>query len=85
MSSLLKLWIRYLGSKTIEKIIGAIKDTLTSVKWGVFKIEKEAKLVSEGDERDLKALMEKAEKENALVSGDEDEGDAAAAASDDDI
>ncbi|KAG2216440.1 hypothetical protein INT45_012628 [Circinella minor] len=71
------------GFAIMEKAINAIKDTLESHKWARFKVEKEAKLVSETDDRDFAALMAQAEKENELVSGDEDEGDGVAASDDD--
>ncbi|CEG82191.1 Putative NADH-ubiquinone oxidoreductase [Rhizopus microsporus] len=57
--------------------------TLEKYSWTRFKVEKEAKLVSETDDRDFAALLAQAEKENELVSGDEDEGDAVAASDDD--
>lgn len=72
-----------LGFQVMDKAIAAIKETLESHKWSRFKIEKEAKLVSETDDRDFAALMAQAEKENELVSGDEDEGDGVAASDDD--
>ncbi|KAI8148503.1 eukaryotic translation initiation factor 2 alpha subunit-domain-containing protein [Fennellomyces sp. T-0311] len=71
------------GFDVMEKAINAIKDTLESHRWSRFKVEKEAKLVSETDDRDFAALMAQAEKENELVSGDEDED--GVAASDDDM
>ncbi|KAI9320669.1 eukaryotic translation initiation factor 2 alpha subunit-domain-containing protein [Dichotomocladium elegans] len=71
------------GFEVMEKAMNAIKETLESHKWSRFKIEKEAKLVSETDDRDFAALMAQAEKENELVSGDEDEGDGVAASDDD--
>ena len=71
------------GFAVMEKAINAIKETLESHKWARFKVEKEAKLVSETDDRDFAALMAQAEKENELVSGDEDEGDGVAASDDD--
>lgn len=71
------------GFEVIEKAINAIQDTLQSHKWARFKVEKEAKLVSDSDDRDFAALMAQAEKENELVSGDEDEGDAVADSDDD--
>ncbi|KAI9253949.1 eukaryotic translation initiation factor 2 alpha subunit-domain-containing protein [Phascolomyces articulosus] len=71
------------GFAIMEKAITAIKDTLESHKWSRFRVEKEAKLVSETDDRDFAALMAQAEKENELVSGDEDEGDGVAASDDD--
>ncbi|KAI9493458.1 eukaryotic translation initiation factor 2 alpha subunit-domain-containing protein [Zychaea mexicana] len=71
------------GFEVMELAINAIKDTLESHKWSRFKVEKEAKLVSETDDRDFAALMAQAEKENELVSGDEDEGDGVAASDDD--
>ncbi|KAL1931189.1 hypothetical protein VTP01DRAFT_10326 [Rhizomucor pusillus] len=71
------------GFQVMEKAINAIKETLESFKWSRFKVEKEAKLVSETDDRDFAALMAQAEKENELVSGDEDEGDGVAASDDD--
>lgn len=72
-----------LGFKTIENAIEEIKTTLEKYSWTRFKVEKEAKLVSETDDRDFAALLAQAEKENELVSGDEDEGDAVAASDDD--
>ncbi|KAG1447588.1 hypothetical protein G6F56_009213 [Rhizopus delemar] len=72
-----------LGFETIEKSIEAIKTTLDKHSWARFKVEKEAKLVSDSDDRDFAALLAQAEKENELVSGDEDEGDAVAASDDD--
>ncbi|CAO3673646.1 unnamed protein product [Rhizopus stolonifer] len=72
-----------LGFETIEKSIDAIKTTLDKHSWARFKVEKEAKLVSDSDDRDFAALLAQAEKENELVSGDEDEGDAVAASDDD--
>ncbi|KAI7867091.1 eukaryotic translation initiation factor 2 alpha subunit-domain-containing protein [Spinellus fusiger] len=71
------------GFEVMELAVAAIKDTLESHKWSRFKVEKEAKLVSETDDRDFAELMAQAEKENELVSGDEDEGDAVAASDDD--
>ncbi|KAI8331956.1 eukaryotic translation initiation factor 2 alpha subunit-domain-containing protein [Chlamydoabsidia padenii] len=71
------------GFTVMEKAIGAIKESLESHKWARFKVEKEAKLVSETDDKDFAALLAQAEKENELVSGDEDEGDAVAASDDD--
>ncbi|KAG0172526.1 hypothetical protein DFQ28_010621 [Apophysomyces sp. BC1034] len=72
-----------LGFQVMEQAVAAIKETLESYKWSRFKVEKDAKLVSETDDRDFAALMAQAEKENELVSGDEDEGDAVAASDDD--
>ncbi|CDS12216.1 Putative Translation initiation factor eIF2FT alpha subunit [Lichtheimia ramosa] len=72
-----------IGFEVMEKAINAIKETLESHKWSRFKVEKEAKLVSDSDDRDFAALMAQAEKENELVSGDEDEGDGVAASDDD--
>ncbi|KAI8328532.1 eukaryotic translation initiation factor 2 alpha subunit-domain-containing protein [Choanephora cucurbitarum] len=72
-----------LGFEIIEKSIEAIKTELDKFAWTKFKVEKEAKLVSDSDDRDFAALLAKAEKENELVSGDEDEGDAVAASDDD--
>ncbi|KAI9353926.1 eukaryotic translation initiation factor 2 alpha subunit-domain-containing protein [Pilaira anomala] len=72
-----------LGFEVIEKSIEAIKTTLDKFSWTKFKVEKEAKLVSDSDDRDFAALLAQAEKENELVSGDEDEGDAVAASDDD--
>ncbi|KAI8066545.1 eukaryotic translation initiation factor 2 alpha subunit-domain-containing protein [Gongronella butleri] len=71
------------GFQVMEKALTTIKDTLESHKWARFKVEKEAKLVSETDDKDFAALLAAAEKENELVSGDEDEGDAVAASDDD--
>lgn len=71
------------GFKVMEEAISAIKECLESHKWGRFKVEKEAKLVSETDDKDFAALLAQAEKENELVSGDEDEGDAVAGSDDD--
>ncbi|KAI8086649.1 eukaryotic translation initiation factor 2 alpha subunit-domain-containing protein [Halteromyces radiatus] len=71
------------GFNVMEKAINAIKESLESHKWARFKVEKEAKLVSETDDKDFAALLAQAEKENELVSGDEDEGDAVAASDDD--
>ncbi|KAI9286462.1 eukaryotic translation initiation factor 2 alpha subunit-domain-containing protein [Umbelopsis sp. AD052] len=76
---------KQLGFEVMEKAIQVMKETLEEFKWSRFKVEKDAQLVSENDDRDFAALMAKAEKENELVSGDEDEGDAVAAASDDDM
>ncbi|RCH84749.1 hypothetical protein CU098_004864 [Rhizopus stolonifer] len=73
-----------LGFEIVGKAIEAIEATLNEHSWGRFKVEKEAKLVSDSDDRDFAALLAQAEKENELVSGDEDEGDAVVA-SDDDI
>lgn len=72
-----------IGFEVMEKAINAIKETLENHKWSRFKVEKEAKLVSDSDDRDFAALMAQAEKENELVSGDEDEGDGVAASDDD--
>lgn len=72
-----------LGFEVIEKSIEAIKTALDKHAWTKFKVEKEAKLVSDSDDRDFAALLAQAEKENELVSGDEDEGDAVAASDDD--
>ncbi|KAI8074282.1 eukaryotic translation initiation factor 2 alpha subunit-domain-containing protein [Gilbertella persicaria] len=72
-----------LGFEIIEKSIEAIKTELDKYAWTKFKVEKEAKLVSDSDDRDFAALLAQAEKENELVSGDEDEGDAVAASDDD--
>jgi translation initiation factor 2 subunit 1 len=72
-----------LGFDAMEKAIEAIKTTLEGHEWARFKVEKEAKLVSDSDDRDFAALLAQAEKENELVSGDEDEGDAVAASDDD--
>ncbi|KAL0080683.1 eukaryotic translation initiation factor 2 alpha subunit-domain-containing protein [Phycomyces blakesleeanus] len=71
------------GFEVMELAVNAIKEKLESHKWSRFKVEKEAKLVSETDDRDFAELMAQAEKENELVSGDEDEGDAVAASDDD--
>lgn len=71
------------GFTVMEKAIAAIKASLENHKWARFKVEKEAKLVSETDDKDFAALLAQAEKENELVSGDEDEGDAVAASDDD--
>ncbi|ORZ22274.1 eukaryotic translation initiation factor 2 alpha subunit-domain-containing protein [Absidia repens] len=71
------------GFTVMEKAINSIKESLESHKWARFKVEKEAKLVSETDDKDFAALLAQAEKENELVSGDEDEGDAVAASDDD--
>lgn len=72
-----------LGFDIIEKSIEAIKTELDKHAWTKFKVEKEAKLVSDSDDKDFAALLAQAEKENELVSGDEDEGDAVAASDDD--
>lgn len=74
---------KQLGFEVMEKAIQVMKETLEGFKWSRFKVEKDAQLVSENDDRDFAALMAKAEKENELVSGDEDEGDAVAASDDD--
>ncbi|KAG0742947.1 hypothetical protein G6F57_008580 [Rhizopus arrhizus] len=71
------------GFQIIEKAIEAIKTTLDQHSWTRFKVEKEAKVVSDSDDRDFAALLAQAEKENELVSGDEDEGDGVAASEDD--
>lgn len=71
------------GFTVMEQAIKAIRESLESHKWARFKVEKEAKLVSETDDKDFAALLAQAEKENELVSGDEDEGDAVAASDDD--
>ncbi|RUP48831.1 translation initiation factor 2, alpha subunit [Jimgerdemannia flammicorona] len=73
------------GFDAMERALNEIKNTLEQYRWSRFKIEKEAKLVSETDDRDFAALMAKAEKENEMVSGDEDEGEAPPAASDDEV
>ncbi|RUS28062.1 translation initiation factor 2, partial [Jimgerdemannia flammicorona] len=52
----------------MERALNEIKNTLEQYRWSRFKIEKEAKLVSETDDRDFAALMAKAEKENEMVS-----------------
>ncbi|CEP18912.1 hypothetical protein [Parasitella parasitica] len=72
-----------LGFEVIEKSLEAIKTELEKHAWTKFKIEKEAKPVSDSDDKDFAALLAQAEKENELVSGDEDEGDAVAASDDD--
>ncbi|KAI8370323.1 eukaryotic translation initiation factor 2 alpha subunit-domain-containing protein [Radiomyces spectabilis] len=74
---------KQLGFSVMEKALNAIKETLESHKWARFKVEKEAKLVSDSDDREFAALMAQATKENELVGGDEDEGDAVAASDDD--
>ncbi|KAI9276174.1 eukaryotic translation initiation factor 2 alpha subunit-domain-containing protein [Sporodiniella umbellata] len=71
------------GFEIVGKAMEAIETTLNEHSWGRFKIEKEAKLVSDSDDRDFAALLAQAEKENELVSGDEDEGDAVVASDDD--
>ncbi|SAM09417.1 hypothetical protein [Absidia glauca] len=71
------------GFTVMEQAIKAIRESLESHKWARFKVEKEAKLVYETDDKDFAALLAQAEKENELVSGDEDEGDAVAASDDD--
>jgi translation initiation factor 2 subunit 1 len=72
-----------LGFEVIEKSVEAIKTELEKHAWTKFKVEKEAKLVSDSDDKDFAMLLAQAEKENELVSGDEDEGDAVAASDDD--
>ncbi|KAI8997148.1 eukaryotic translation initiation factor 2 alpha subunit-domain-containing protein [Pilobolus umbonatus] len=72
-----------LGFEVMEKAVEAIKTSLDKFSWTRFKVEKEAKLVSDSDDRDFAALLAKAEKENELVSGDEDEGDGVVISDDD--
>lgn len=73
------------GFDAMDRALNMIKATLEGYKWSRFKVEKEAKLVSEIDDRDFAALMAKATKENEMEPGDEDEGEAPAAGSDDDV
>ncbi|OZJ02566.1 hypothetical protein BZG36_04339 [Bifiguratus adelaidae] len=73
-----------IGFEVMENALETIKETVEGYKHSRFAISKEAKLVNETDDRDFAALMAQAEKENEMVSGDEDE-DIAAGSDDDEV
>lgn len=58
----------------IQRLQGAIDDIRTSITsaGGKLAVKMEPKAVTETDDAELQALMEKRERENAEVSGDED-------------
>ncbi|TFL04775.1 translation initiation factor 2, alpha subunit [Pterulicium gracile] len=58
----------------LEKAIDSIQSTIEKL-GGTLVVKMKPKAVSESDEQDLATLMAKAGKENAEVSGDEDEED----------
>jgi len=74
-----------LGFDTIQAALDAIQKTLEGYKWARFRVEREAKLVSETDDKEYLDQIAKAEKENTLVSGDEDEGEGIGGEGDDEI
>ncbi|TGZ79707.1 translation initiation factor 2 alpha subunit-like protein [Ascodesmis nigricans] len=61
------------GIQTLGLAIEKIKECIESYKGGELKVHMAPKAVTEADDADLQALMDKREKENAEVSGDEDE------------
>ncbi|XP_031633822.1 eukaryotic translation initiation factor 2 subunit 1 [Contarinia nasturtii] len=60
------------GLKALENAIERIRETITKL-GGVFTVNMAPKVVTATDEADLARRMERAEAENALVDGDEDE------------
>lgn len=62
------------GLKALEAAIEKIKETIEGL-GGVFKVQMAPKVVTATDEADLARKMERAEAENAEVSGDDEEND----------
>lgn len=60
------------GLKALESAIEVIKETIEKL-GGVFKVQMAPKVVTATDEADLARKMERAEAENAEVSGDEED------------
>lgn len=60
------------GIQTLEHAIEDIKESITKA-GGECKVQMAPKAVTENDDAELAALMEKRERENQEVSGDEDE------------
>ncbi|KAI9505925.1 hypothetical protein GGI25_001454 [Coemansia spiralis] len=59
----------------MERAIEAAKKSIETEQGGRLTVVMKPKMVSEYDERELQDLMERAERENADVSGDDSEGD----------
>ncbi|CAJ0651225.1 5691_t:CDS:2, partial [Entrophospora sp. SA101] len=62
---------KILGIETLEKAIESIKATIEKSN-GTLTVKMKPKAVSETDERELAALMDRVARENAEVSGDDD-------------
>ena len=62
------------GISTLEKAIGAIEGSIKAA-GGDCSVKMAPKAVTESDDAELQALMEQRERENAQVSGDEDESE----------
>ena len=62
------------GISTLETAIERIRSSITAAGGGI-EVKMAPKAVTEGDETALAALMEKKERENMEVSGDEDESE----------
>jgi len=65
---------KHAGVETLEAAIGAINRSISS-EGGELNVKMKPKAVSETDDMELAALMARATKENAQVSGDEDDSE----------
>jgi translation initiation factor 2 subunit 1 len=64
-----------LGIETLKVAIGAVKGNIEKYDGGRLAVAMDPKAVTDSDDAELQALMAKRERENAEVSGDEDESD----------
>ena len=64
-----------LGIARLEEAIEDVRKSILGFSGGKMVVKMEPKAVTEGDDAELQALMEKRERENAEVSGDESVSD----------
>ena len=70
------------GIETLEKAIAKIEETIKAAK-GNLTIKMKPRAVSETEDQELAALMERAERENAEISGDDSEEESEGGSEDD--